>query len=92
MEALGHRGLTAVYDTLRDEYSISRDELPYRIDTLYQILEHVFGVYGAKTLGSVIAEKFYSSQRLLFHNHDGYSFQDYVQEAKSKINEPHETG
>ena len=79
--------LITLYDKLRDQYSITRDELPYRTETLYKVLEDVFGVFGAKTLGSVIARTLYGNQGLVFENHDGYSLSDYVEFAKSKFSQ-----
>jgi hypothetical protein len=87
VEVLGVDALHSIYTRLRDEHSVTRDELPYRIETLYNVLENSFEVFGAKTLGTVIAEKFYAALGLTFYNHDCYSLSDYVQYAKSKFNE-----
>ena len=84
MEALGADTLRSVLTVLRDRFDVGRDELPYRLESLYRILESDFEVYGAKTIGPEIARKFYDLLGLQFQAHDGYSLSDYVQAAKSK--------
>jgi len=86
VEVLGVRAFATITTTLREKYDVSRDELPYRSETLYRVLEENFEVFGAKTLGSVIARKLYASLGLDFENHDGYSLSDYAQTAKSMLN------
>ena len=87
VDVLGAASLITLYDELRGQYSITRDELPYRTETLYKVLEDAFGIFGAKTLGSVIARTLYVNQGLVFENHDGYSLPDYVEFAKSKFSQ-----
>ena len=77
--------LNTVYDVLRTKYNVTRDELPYRTETLYQILERTFEVVGAKTIGTAIAKKFYTKLGFTFHKHDSYTLLDYVQDAKTKL-------
>jgi len=84
VEVLGRNHVRSVYSILLEQYSITLDELPYRLETLYEVLENTFGIFGAKTLGSVIAEKFFEKEMLVFENHDGFSLTDYVEIAKSK--------
>ena len=50
-EVLGATVLDGLYAALKSKYDITRDELPYRTETMYQILEGAFGVFGAKTIG-----------------------------------------
>ena len=85
MEVLRHRVLDALYDIMRTKYDITRDELPYRIETLYRILETTFDLRGAKTVGTHIAQKFYTKLGLTFHKHDCYTLLDYIEEAKAKL-------
>jgi len=84
-ELLGPRVLAALHEELRTKYDIGSDEIPYRTETIYRILESKFGVVGAKTIGPLMAERFYAKLGLGFHNHEGYSLLDYVQAAKSKL-------
>lgn len=87
VELFGSDVLASLYSILEKQHSITRDELPYRLETLYKVLEDSFEVFGAKTLGSVIAQKFYAGRNLVFYNHDGYTLSDYVEFAKSKLTE-----
>jgi len=84
-EVLGAMALESIVKVLRDQYDVSRDELPYRSETLYRVLEENYDVFGAKTLGTVIARKLYSSLGLEFETHDGYSLTDYIEMAKSRL-------
>lgn len=86
VELLGRSVLEALYVGLRNNYGITRDELPCRTETFLHVLEIVFGVRGAKTIGINISQKFYGKMGLEFDNHEGYTLFDYVQEAKSKLN------
>jgi uncharacterized membrane protein len=85
LEVLSEKVLTAMYEALRTKHAVTREELPYRTETMYQVLESVFGVQGAKTMGIQIARKFYSKLGLTFYQHEGYMLHDYVEDAKSKI-------
>ena len=85
VELFGSDVLASLYGILEKQYAITRDELPYRLDTLYKVLEDAFEVFGAKTLGSVIAQKLYAGRNLVFYNHDGYTLSDYVEFVKSKL-------
>ena len=84
-ELLGPSVLAALHEELRTKYDVGSDEIPYRTETIYKILESKFDVVGAKTIGPLMAERFYAKLGLDFHNHEGYSLLDYVQAAKSKL-------
>jgi uncharacterized membrane protein len=85
VEVLGHAVLDALYHVLKTQHGITRDELPYRTETIYHILENAFGVRGARTVGTRIAERFYRNLGLSFYSHEGYTLLDYVEEAKTKL-------
>ena len=85
VEVLGAEALESIVKILQEEYDVSRDELPYRSETLYRVLEEKYEVFGAKTLGTVIARKLYASLGLEFETHDGYSLTDYIELAKSRL-------
>jgi len=87
-EFLGFNVLLALHEELRTKHSVSSDELPYRMTTIYDILERKFGVKGARTIGPLIAERFYTKLGMPFHNHEGYRLLDYVEEAKVKLTFP----
>ena len=84
-ECLGEWALYDSLFTLETQYDISRDELPYRIDTLYRILETKHQVVGANTMAPLIAQKMYRKLGLSFYPNDGYTLRDYVKDAKLKL-------
>lgn len=88
IDVLGRKVLESLYEVLETKYDITRQELPYRTETMYKILETTFGVVGAKTVGTRIAQKFYAKLGLPFHDHDGYALLDYVEAAKTLLAEP----
>ena len=79
---LGQQVLKALYAHLQEHYDITRDEIPYRLDTLFDALENTFGVKGALTLGRVIAKRFYARMGLQFVELGNYKLQDYLEDAK----------
>ena len=85
VQLVGHTVLDTVYVILRVKYDVRRDELPYRLDTLSQLLGNTFPVSMAGVIGIRIALKFYTRLGLTFHEHEGYTLLDYVQEAKFEL-------
>ena len=86
-EFLGPSIQGALESELKTKYDISNEELPYRLETVYNILESRFGVVGAETLGPSIAKTLYAKLGLPFQNHDGYSLPQYIRTAKSTLSE-----
>jgi len=84
-EVLGERILHDMYETLGNQYGIGRDELPYRNDTMYQVLETKYSVPGANTMAPLIAEKLYAKLGLTFYVIEGYALRDYIRDAELKI-------
>ena len=84
-EFLGRKGLKALLNLLRANYDVTVDELSYRTETLYHVLETSYGIVGPRTIGVDIARKMYSKLGLTFHANEGFTLVDYVQEAKSKF-------
>ena len=82
---LGERVLTSLYAVLHKHYSVSRDELPYRLETVYAVLEKIFAVNGSRTIEKNIVRRFYNKLGLAFNEVDGYSLKDYLESAERKI-------
>jgi len=74
--------LSSLHAYLETQYGITPDELPYRTDTLFEILEQAFGVLGAKALTKSIAREVYYRHNIDFRAIDGYTLQDYLESAK----------
>jgi len=79
---VGQDVLKSLRNYLNDHYSITPDEMPYRLDTLLETLEYTFGVAGTRTLVRAIARRVYYRYGIDFIPRDGYRLQDYLEEAK----------
>ena len=84
-EVLSSQVLEALYNNLEQQHAITRDELPYRLPTLYHVLEQTFGLRGAKSIGKVAAKKFYARMNLEFIDKQEYTLYEYLEEAKQKV-------
>ncbi len=86
-QLLGPAVLDSLYAHLEKFRDIKKDELPYRLETLYAVLEHVFDVQGARTIGMRIIRLVYEKFDLEFHETAGHTVMDYVKVAKEKLAE-----
>jgi len=77
--------LRALYKHLREHYDITPDEIPYRLDTVFDTLEQTFGVKGARTLSRAIAKRLYYRLNLQFVETENYRLQDYLEQAKKEL-------
>jgi hypothetical protein len=84
-DLLSRAVVKALYVHLQTTYSVSRDELPYSVDTLLTALEKIFGVRGSQTITKAIAEKFYLKLRLEFTGYPSRTLLEYVDQAKVKL-------
>jgi len=82
---LGANVLPSLYAALEKRYAVTRDELPYRLETMYSVLENVFGFSGSRIIENHIVRKFYHNLGLSFGIVDGYILKDYVEAARKKI-------
>ncbi len=83
-DLLSRAVVDALYAHLQAIYSISRDEVPNRLDALLTALEKIFGA-SSQTITRAIARKFYLKLGLEFTNHPSYTLIEYVNEAKMKL-------
>jgi hypothetical protein len=77
----------ALYAHLQTFHSISRDDVPYRLDTLLTALEKIFGVRSSQTITKAVARKFYLKLGLKFTGNPSRTLIEYVDEAKMKLQE-----
>ena len=84
-ELLSRTVVDALYTHLQTNYSISRNDVPYRLDTLYTTLEKIFGVRSSQTITKAIARKFYLNLGLEFTGNPSRTLLEYVEEAKMKL-------
>ena len=74
-----------LYRILDEKYSVTTDELPYRLETMWEVLEKGLGQVTSRTVGRSIARLFYSKLGLPFVANPEWRLQDYVEEAKKKL-------
>jgi len=77
----------ALYAHLQTFHSISRDELPYRLDILLITLQKTFGVRSSQTITKAIAREFCLRLGLEFTDNPSRTLLGHVDEAKMKLQE-----
>ena len=63
---LGENMKNKLYNHLRDDFMIARDEIPYRIDDFSDTLDRIFGV-GARHLEILIMKKLHEKVNSAYH-------------------------
>ena len=84
-ELLGQVVLGALYSVLEKRYDVTRDELPYRLDTAYKLLGEVFGIQATRTISKSISRRLYEKLNLKFDDAAGLGLMEYVDMAKKKL-------
>jgi hypothetical protein len=77
----------ALYLHLQTFYSIPRDELPNKIESLCSTLKKIFGVSGTETISKAIARTLFVKLGLTFPTGPSRTLPEYVQEAKVRNRE-----
>ncbi len=77
--------MESLYKYLRVKYQISRDEVPYRLDTFSLAIANLFGVNGGRTVGKIVARNLYARLTLEFTDKPNFTLSDYVDEAKEEL-------
>jgi hypothetical protein len=85
-DLLGRAVVDALYAHLETNHSMARDEVPYRLDTLFITLEKIFGA-SSNTITKAIAKRFYAKLGLEFTDNPSRALLEYVDEAKMKLQE-----
>lgn len=83
-EILGARVTGAFWYHYQAFLGITREEMPYRLETLFQTLKGTFGV-GGETLGRSIVRKLYSKAGVPLIYVPDRSLVDYVEELKQTL-------
>ncbi len=84
-EVLGRDVANAMFVQMFENYDITKEEVPYRLETFFCILEGAFGYKGSRVLSRVIAKKLYASLSIRFHEKPEKRLTDYVEEAKKTM-------
>ena len=82
---MGQEVLEALYKHLKKQYDITPDEIPYRLDSVFETLEETFGAKGARTVSRAIAKRLYYRLNLQLIETENYRLQDYIEEAKKEL-------
>ncbi len=84
-EVLGRDVANAMFVQMYENYDITKEEVPYRLETFFSILEGALGYRGSRVLSRVIAKKLYASLSIPFHKTPEKRLTDYVEEAKKML-------
>lgn len=85
LRLLGREVLGALYKHLRDQYDVTADEVPYRLETVFHVLYDVLDEPGVQTIQMVTAKRLYDKFGLTFAYVDYFRLQDYVKQAKEVL-------
>ena len=72
----------ALFDQMYEHYDITKEKVPYRLETFFSILEWAFGYTGSRTLSRAIARKLYASLSIPIQETAAKQLTDYVEDAK----------
>ena len=75
----------ALFDRMQRKHSVSKSEVPYKLETLCSTIEQIFGHAGSETIYRAIAKKFYAKLGLVFSSNHSQTLIEYVEEAKIKL-------
>jgi len=76
----------AIYERIERSYRVRREEIPEKLETFHRALEDLLGA-GAKVMERLIAKNLYSRLELNFTEHDRWTIVEYVNHARSEVNE-----
>jgi len=76
----------ALFNEIYENYDISRDEIPYRLEAFSSLLETAFGINPARILEKAIAKKLYRKISLEYVEGSDKQLTDYVADAIETLN------
>jgi hypothetical protein len=83
-QLLGPQLLESLYHHLNSHYSVTRDELPYRLQTMCAVLKIEFGFKGARTIERQIAKNFCKRMNAVFLDTPDCTLDMYLEGVKKK--------
>ena len=81
----GSRVLDAMYAHLREQYNITPEEVPYRLNTVTTVLQNVFGVIGTKTIEKAVARRLFQNYQVDFVDTLGNDLSGYIELCKKRL-------
>jgi len=85
LRLLGREVLGSLAKILRDQYDVTPDEVPYRLQTLFHVLYDVLDEPGIQTIQMITAQRLYEKFSLPFAYLDNLRLEDYVKQAKETL-------
>jgi len=85
-DVLGAKVNDAFWHHYRTHLGIAREEMPYRLDTLFAELKSAFGI-GGETLGRLIVKRLYAKTETPLKYVPGRPFAEYVEALKDILAE-----
>jgi len=83
--ALGRNVAATMFDQLYEHYDLTLENIPYRLDIFFSILEDAFGYKISRVMSRVIARKLYAQLSLEFIEKPEKGLLEYIDEAKKKL-------
>jgi hypothetical protein len=84
-EALGSVIADALLNQIYENYDLTLEDLPDRVDTFFSILEDAFGLKVSRILSSVIARRLCANLSLEFVDSPTNGLPEYVEEIRKKL-------
>lgn len=88
-EVLGRSAAEAMFGQMYENYDVTKEEVPNRLETFFSILEWAFGYTGSRALSRAIARKLYVSLSIPIHETAAKRLTDYVEDAKKILASKH---
>jgi hypothetical protein len=87
-EALGSVIADALLDQIYENYDLTLEDLPNRVDTFFSILEDAFGLKASRILSGVIAKRLCANLSLEFVESPTKGLPEYVEEIRKILAKP----
>ena len=87
-EALGSVIAGALLDQIYENYDLTLEDLPDRVDTFFSILEDAFGLKASRILSGVIAKRLCANLSLEFVESPTKGIPEYVEEIRKILAKP----
>ena len=84
-EALGSVIANALLDQVYENYDLTLEDLPNRVDTFFSILQDAFGVKTSRILSCVIAKRLYANLSIEFVENPTNGLPEYIEEIRKKV-------
>jgi len=85
LSVLGRGSMKAIYDHLKREYTLEREDVPARLGLFHTGLENMLGPKGAILVEKQIAKCMCSSLKLKYEERPTWDFASYVRAAMQKL-------